>query len=84
VYRPTDRNKLRERYIGWENDGPDDNPDVMHLDWEVIETLCYELLMLPNPDGSVMEVTLKHTKRKKNPRLEVVSRDRASGLLTSS
>jgi len=54
VYRPTDRKKLREHYIGWENDDPDDNPDVndeMDLDWEEIKTLCYEdvtLLMLPN------------------------------------
>src|SRR5690348_5077177 len=75
VYKPTDRKKLREHYIRWENAGSDDNPDdydEMDLDWEEIKTLCYEdvtLLMLPNPEGKrdipVMEVTLKHTKGKK-------------------
>ena len=79
VYKPIDRKKLREHYIGWENDGSDDNLDVddeMDLDWEEIKTLCYEdvtLVMLPNPEGKrdilVMEVTLKHTKgKKKKPR----------------
>ena len=79
VYKPIDRKKLREHYIGWEDDGSDDNLDVddeMDLDWEEIKTLCYEdvtLLMLPNPEGKrdilVMEVTLKYTKgKKKKPR----------------
>jgi hypothetical protein len=41
VYRPTDRKRLREHYIGWENDDPDDDVsnDEMDLDWEEIDTV---------------------------------------------
>ncbi|KAL6240238.1 hypothetical protein RBB50_012866 [Rhinocladiella similis] len=74
VYTVTDRVKQREHYLGWENDDHDDN-DEMDLDWEDIQTLCYEdvtLLMLPSPGGKrdllAMEVTLKYTKGwKKRP-----------------
>jgi len=70
VYVPTDKKKVREHYIGWEEDEDSErDPNDMELDEESIKTLCYEdvtLLMLPNPDGKrdllVMEVTLRHTK----------------------
>jgi hypothetical protein len=67
VYKSMDKKKLKEPYIGWEDEsGSDADIDEMDLDWEEIKTLCYEdvtLLMLPNPEGMrdiiVMEVTLK-------------------------
>jgi len=78
VYKLIDRRKLKEHYIGWEDEsGSDaDTNDEMDLEWEEIKTLCYEdvtLLMLPNPEGKrdilVMEVKLKYTKGvKKKPR----------------
>jgi hypothetical protein len=78
VYKSIDRRKLKERYIGWEDESGSDADinDEMDLEWEEIKTLCYEdvtLLMLPNPEGKrdilVMEVKLKYTKgAKKKPR----------------
>ena len=77
VYKSIDRRKLKEHYIGWEDEsGSDADIDEMDLDSEEIKTLCYEdvtLLMLPNPEGErdiiVMEVTLKYTKgAKRKPR----------------
>jgi hypothetical protein len=69
VFKPTNKQKLREHYIGWENGDCDDNDNAMELNWEEIKTLCYEdvtLLLLPNPEGKrdvlVMEVTLKYSK----------------------
>ena len=77
MYKSIDRRKLKEHYIGWEDEsGSDADINETDLDWEEIKTLCYEdvtLLMLPNPEGRrdiiVMEVTLKYTKgAKKKPR----------------
>jgi len=77
VYKPVDKKKLREHYIGWENDDSGDESkddlDVNNdVDLEDIKTLCYEdvtLLILPNPEGVrdilAMEVTLRHTKGEK-------------------
>lgn len=77
VYKKVDRQKQKEHYLGWENDDPEelDSSDQMDLDFEDIQTLCYEdvtLVMLPNPDGKrdilAMELTLKYTKGwKKRP-----------------
>ncbi|KAB2570183.1 hypothetical protein DBV05_g11146 [Lasiodiplodia theobromae] len=76
VYSATDRKKQREHYIGWENDGSEED-ERMDYTAEEVKTLCYEdvtLLLLPNPQADrdilVMEVTLKYTKGwKKKPKL---------------
>lgn len=67
VHSATDKQKLREHYIGWENDVTAD--DLIDLDIEEIKTICYEdvnLFIIPNPEGErdvlVAEVTLKYTK----------------------
>ena len=68
VYTTINHKKLKEHYIGWENNDCDKG-DPMDIDVEEIRTLSYEdvtLVMLPNPEGIqdflMMEVSLKYTK----------------------
>ncbi|KAH7042182.1 hypothetical protein B0J12DRAFT_702369 [Macrophomina phaseolina] len=74
VYNASNK-KQREHYVGWEDDGSDD--DLRDDDVGDVQTICYEdiaLFLLPNPgaqrDNLVMEVALKYTKglgKKPNP-----------------
>ncbi|KAJ9155542.1 DUF3435 domain protein [Pleurostoma richardsiae] len=80
VYKPLNKNRIREHYLGWE----DDDWEEEELEPEEInfKTLCYRdfnLFLLPNPEGGrdvqLMEVTLRYTKnyeRRANPKTFVL------------
>lgn len=73
VYKPLNKKKIREHYLGWEEDmWQEEELDPEEDDFKTLTYRDINLFLLPNPEGDrdvlLMEVTLRYTKGyKKRP-----------------